>query len=155
MGAGVPIIMTLFWSISKIKENDLVYLSFTIDLAKIVIFWTVWHILLPQHSILRDMFIIEFSGKTSRGASTYWLDCMKLMIKSNQSSRNWWECPPALQLLLAEEQKLSLLSHWQVISDADSWGTWCSLTTGRNIHLALHQPGHSHYQLQSIGHSDN
>ena len=40
MGAGVPIIMTFLLPISKIKENDLVYVSFTIDLAKIVNFKT-------------------------------------------------------------------------------------------------------------------
>ena len=40
MGAGVPIVMTLFLPISKKKENDLIYVSFTTDLAKIVNFKT-------------------------------------------------------------------------------------------------------------------
>ena len=31
--------------------------------------------MLPQHSKLHDRFTIKFTGKTSKGSNTYWLDC--------------------------------------------------------------------------------
>ena len=71
-------------SICEGQVYPVIFLYFTYGSKRCHNYWhpgshyisTVWPILLPQHSILHDMFTIEFNGKTSRGANTYWLDCM-------------------------------------------------------------------------------
>ena len=44
-----------------------------------MIFSIIWSILLPQHSILQDVFQIRFNGKMPRGSTTYSSHCRSMV----------------------------------------------------------------------------
>ena len=63
-----------------------------------IIFWIIWCTLLPQHSILHDLFTIGFNGKSLRGAQTFRPSCRLSRFPNDDKSNVF----PSLRFLASK-----------------------------------------------------